>query len=107
MDQQIDTKDKDLYRQVLGLKPPWSVSEVKVDRKTAKVKVHLSHQGGDALQCPKCGVAGGLYDHRQRTWRHLDTCEFGTVIVAQVPRARSGHRRGALGRTQIPVHCEL
>jgi transposase len=26
------------------------------------------------------------YDHRTRRWRHLDTCQYKTIIEAKVPR---------------------
>jgi transposase len=30
-------------------------------------------------------VAPG-YDHRPRRWRHLDTCQYRTILIAEVPR---------------------
>ncbi|MEM7205208.1 MAG: transposase family protein [Planctomycetota bacterium] len=32
-----------------------------------------------SLNCPK-------RDARERRWRHLDTCQFQTILVARVPR---------------------
>ena len=40
------------------------------------------------LVCPTCGRVCGRYDRRERRWRHLDTCQLRTVLVAQVPRVR-------------------
>ncbi len=48
------------------------------------VSVSCDLQAG--LCCPVCGNNAPVYDHRQRKWRHLDTCEFSTVISASVPR---------------------
>jgi transposase len=37
--------------------------------------------------CPECGAACALYDHQpERPWRHLDTCQFRTILHAQPPR---------------------
>ncbi len=37
--------------------------------------------------CNTCNALCAVYDHReQRTWRHLDTMQFKTRLVAQVPR---------------------
>jgi transposase len=36
--------------------------------------------------CPECGAAKRRYDSRSRRWRHLDTCQFQTILVAEVPR---------------------
>ena len=41
-----------------------------------------------ALACPRCGRTCPGYDARQRRWRHLDTCQFRTQVVAQVPRVQ-------------------
>ena len=38
------------------------------------------------MACSVCGVLCGVYDHRPRRWRHLDTCQLQTVIEASVPR---------------------
>ena len=29
-----------------------------------------------------------IHDHQDRTWRHLDTCQFKTLVHARVPRLK-------------------
>jgi len=41
---------------------------------------------GGQHDCPRCGKASPGYDTRRRSWRHLDTCQFKTIIIADVPR---------------------
>jgi len=36
--------------------------------------------------CAECLVAAPIHDHQERTWRHLDTCQFKTLVHARVPR---------------------
>ncbi|MGI8424083.1 MAG: ISL3 family transposase, partial [Chloroflexota bacterium] len=36
--------------------------------------------------CPECHAAAPIHDHLERTWRHLDTCQFRTLVHARVPR---------------------
>jgi len=36
--------------------------------------------------CPKCESVSRGYDKRRRQWRHLDTCQYKTILVADVPR---------------------
>ena len=37
--------------------------------------------------CPECKAECGLKDHApERTWRHLDTMQFETILKARVPR---------------------
>jgi transposase len=36
--------------------------------------------------CPECAAPSPIHDHVERRWRHLDTCQFRTVLCARVPR---------------------
>ena len=37
--------------------------------------------------CPHCGETLPAFDHAaERTWRHLDTCQFQTHLHAEIPR---------------------
>ena len=79
-------RDKDLYAAILGVRAPWSVGEVQLRPATQEVEVFIQHDGSASLCCPQCGQACGRYDTRRRSWRHLDTCQFHTVLTADVPR---------------------
>jgi transposase len=57
---------------------------VRLDVPAGKVEVIVEHRG-DAC-CPKCGKPCPGYDTRPRRWRHLDTCQLQTLLVADVPR---------------------
>jgi len=49
--------------------------------------VTLEHTGRAAWHCPECDRVCPLHDHEpQRTWRHLDTCQYRTLLAASVPR---------------------
>jgi transposase len=78
-------KDTQLYSQILGIEKPWKVSDVQVSLADDEVEVSVVH-GGGKLTCPKCGKACSGYDKRRRRWRHLDTCQLRTLLVADVPR---------------------
>jgi len=80
-------QDRELYRQLLGLEKPWTVSDVKVDFGTRQVEVFVEWPKGEPAPCPVCGKKYGTYDHRdERRWRHLDTMQFTTVLVCRIPR---------------------
>ena len=81
-------RDKDLYQQILGLAAPWRVEDVALDLKQERVTVQVALEPGSALCCPQCGQAAPGYDHREREWRHLDTCQFQTIVAARVPRVQ-------------------
>ena len=83
-------RDKDLYQRILGIETPWAVSEVELDledRRHGEVRVHVA---GSAEQwpCPECGQPCPGYDHLPRRWRHLDTCQYPTILLVQVPRVQ-------------------
>lgn len=77
--------DTTLYEAVLGLESPWQVDEVRLDTTEETVEVEVS-TSDRRLPCPICGRLSPRYDARPRRWRHLDTCQFQTILCAQVPR---------------------
>ena len=79
-------RDRDLYARILNLSAPWSVRDVELDLKAEEVRVIVEAAADAELVCPTCGRVCGRYDRRERRWRHLDTCQLRTVLVAQVPR---------------------
>ena len=81
-------RDTELYAQILGVKRPWRVSGVKLELEGGDVEVFVERGGEEGLACPECGAASSGYDKRERRWRHLDTCQYRTILVAEVPRVR-------------------
>lgn len=80
-------RDVELYQQILGLSAPWSVSDVQLDVAGGEVDVFVSHREDVRWSCPECGRQLACYDHApERKWRHLDTCQFKTVLHARIPR---------------------
>ncbi|MEZ6196797.1 MAG: ISL3 family transposase [Planctomycetota bacterium] len=77
--------DKQLYAQILGIASPWQVTDVQLSLSEGKVEVKVS-ASPPALLCPECGTRCPGYDARERRWRHLDTCQYQTILVADVPR---------------------
>jgi transposase len=73
-----------LYDAVLGVPSTWRTVEVSVDERNKQVVVRLEYV--EVLHCPKCGAAVGVYDHRIRRLRHLDTCDYETILEVNVPR---------------------
>lgn len=75
------------YTQLLGLVAPWTVSNVVLDVAKATLDIHVVEQGATTLPCPECDEPSQRYDHApMRRWRHLDTMQFTTEIVARLPR---------------------
>ena len=84
-------QDTKLYQRLLGIQAPWQVDGVDIDVKNVRegtVTVSVSHDRAVPLPCPECGADCPGYDTRERRWRHLDTMQYRTILVAQVPRVR-------------------
>jgi len=79
--------DHELYRRILGIEPPWRVRDVKLDLPGGEVQVFIEADHS-AFLCPTCGKASPGYDSRQRRWRHLDTCQYRTILIADLPRVQ-------------------
>ncbi|MEY0832295.1 ISL3 family transposase [Providencia heimbachae] len=78
--------EKSLYARILNLSAPWEVSSLSLDENTGAVTVYVAIPPNTPLNCPVCGNSSPIHDHRYRQWRHLDTCQFLTLVEADVPR---------------------
>jgi transposase len=93
-------RDTDLYATLLGLKTPWQVTTVELKLDKGEVHVHVDHSEYE-WRCPACGEVCPLYDHQeQRTWRHLDTMQYTTMLHARPPRVNCS--RHGVRSVQLP-----
>jgi transposase len=75
------------YGLLMGIALPWQVADVKLELAEKRVKICLVWQEGQKAPCPVCGRECALYDLApERTWRHLDTMQFETILRARTPR---------------------
>jgi transposase len=75
------------YGQLLNLTDPWIIRDVELDTDNLRLSISVSTQKGAKLPCHRCGKPCPKEDHRQeRTWRHLDTMQFETLITCRLPR---------------------
>ena len=82
-------RDVELYRHLLGIEQPWTVSRVELSVSDQRVDVWVGHAEGVRWACPECGTLLSAYDHaEERAWRHLDSCQFKTFLRAEIPRVR-------------------
>jgi transposase len=81
-------QDRELYRQILGIEAPWFVDRVELRLEAGEVHVWLEHHEVVEWACAECGQGCKLHDHQaERQWRHLDTCQFQTILHARPPRS--------------------
>lgn len=80
--------DKQLYAQILGITPPWTVDSVALSMETNTITIAVSFDPRHSFSCPECGKSCSRHDKKPRKWRHLDTCQLDTIIEGDVPRVR-------------------
>ena len=80
-------KDVQLYEQILGLEAPWYVQSVTLKPEAKEIEVRVGFQE-TLWGCPTCGQRMQIHDYEERRWRHLDSCQFKTMIVSRVPAVR-------------------
>lgn len=79
---------KEFYAKSLGIQPPWRVSEVAIIPETSTVEVRVDCDEDTLQGDPETGQRATIHGWRERRWRHLDTCEFETWVIAKVPRLK-------------------
>lgn len=81
-------KDTALFAQLLALCPPWQVSKVTPNLEDKSLSISIEWPNGAQVACPDCGKACSIHDRREeKAWRHLDTMQFKTLLIAAVTRA--------------------
>ena len=95
---------------ILGIEAPWQVERVELKLEAGAVHIYLDHAQNVSWLCPECSAPSPLHDHQpERCWRHLDTCQYQTILHASPPRdpmraARSESCEAALGTSGSALH---
>jgi hypothetical protein len=71
----------------LGLTEPWEVGRVTLQREPQEIEVAVRCLE-TVWGCPTCGRQMRGHGQEERCWRHLDSCQFKTMVVCAVPRVR-------------------
>lgn len=79
---------EEFYGQSIGVKTPWRVINVSIHPEAKEVRITVQCASGETWIDPQTGRRAEIKDWHERTWRHLDTCEFTTVVSARVPRVK-------------------
>ena len=80
-------RDIALYERLLDLTAPWRVTNVDLRLEEGEVVVQVEASETE-WGCPECRERMHRHDSTVRRWRHLDTCQFKTIIEARVPRVK-------------------
>lgn len=82
-------KMEDIFKIALGLQDPWLVESVELlnQEETVQLHLHIGHKPRAKFQYE--GSLYSVYDHQERTWRHLNFFEHECYLHARVPRVRT------------------
>lgn len=75
-----------LFQQALGLLSPWIITEVVFSKEDGRLDLTVTIPAGSQFPCASCQASSRIYDHRERTWRHLNFFQYRTYLHASVPR---------------------
>jgi len=93
-------QDTKLYEQLLGIQKPWKVGSVRMDLAGQRIDVEVICEEKVNWADPVSGKRAHVHSWEKRSWRHLDTCQFATVITAEVPRVQ--YEDGSTEMVSVP-----
>lgn len=73
------------YQPIPGDTSPWVVDEVRLDVEHLVNEVRLKVKPDAIRACPRCHGRMHIKEWRTRRRRHMDTCQFKTILEAAVP----------------------
>ena len=88
------------YKTLLNLGDNWGITDVILDVEKSHISVKLKYLHSTA-PCPITGETCSIYDHApSRKWRHLDTMQYQTHLMSQVPRVINSD--GKVSTIEVP-----
>jgi transposase len=85
----------EFFAGILGIADPWTVAGVERDEAGGQVVLEVEFDRSRAGD-----LGGHLHGYVDREWRHLDTCQYRTVIRARVPRVKRPD--GTTAEVEVP-----
>jgi transposase len=78
---------ENFYEQLLGVSSPWLINKVDLAIVDERVDIYVEFKG--KAMCPECNEVATIHDYtKERTWRHLDSCQMKTYIHCRLPRTK-------------------
>lgn len=85
-------RDTEFFERALELRAPWRVKSVAMDVGAKKVEIEVECDA-KTVWSSEDGERLHIHGWEKRSWRHLDTMQFETMIVAEVPRLKYPDKR--------------
>lgn len=85
-----------VFTQALGIQQPWYISKVELETTESGEDLHITLDHERRVKFEYENEQCSVYDHQQRTWRHLNFFQHTCYIHARVPRVKTKDKRVAL-----------
>jgi transposase len=83
----LPVHERRFFEAILGVPAPWRIEHADLSLTEARLDLYVGHLAGSIWPCPECHTELPCHDlAARRTWRHLDACQFLTLVHASVPR---------------------
>lgn len=86
-------KMEELFKIALGLQDPWFIERVELKTEGSNRELHLYVGHEKRSKFIYDGTAYSVYDHQERTWRHLNFFEHECYLHARVPRVKTDNNQ--------------
>lgn len=90
----------ELFTAALELTSPWYVSSIKFKDREGEKELHIEIDHKKGVKFEFEGDLYPIYDHQERTWKHLDFFQHTCYLHAKVPRVKL--RTGEVRLVSIP-----
>jgi transposase len=82
-----------LFTEAIGMSEPWYVEKVEfqpgIKEGSKHLHIYVNHKTGVKFRVEKEGEEYSVYDHQERTWRHLNFFEHECYLHARLPRVKT------------------
>lgn len=76
------------FSEVLRVKSPWQVKDVKIYNQNKVVDVYIDYKERSQFACSVCGKSSKVHDSVYHRWRYLDFFEYRCYLNIKVPRTK-------------------
>ena len=82
-------KEIDIFTLALGLESPLLINSVEFKAVSGKQELHIEVGYEKGTKFEYEGLTYSIYDHQERTWRHLDFFQHTCYLHCRVPRIKT------------------
>jgi transposase len=76
------------FSEMLKVKSPWRVKEVKIYDENKVVDVYIDYEEKSQFRCSECGKMCKVHDSKVHRWRYLDIFEYPCYLNIKIPRTK-------------------